>query len=89
MTYPNKAFDHETINIDGNVYEHCTFNECVFVYHGGKSPTFLDCAIVNPTFGFEGAAKETLMFLKSLTQAGFGDTVARVIADVLGMPHPK
>ena len=35
MRYENKAFENETIELDGNDFIDCTFKNCKFVYAGG------------------------------------------------------
>jgi hypothetical protein len=85
-SFNSETYRRERLNVDGNVYEYCVFEECTFIYHGGEPPVMTDCTVTNPTFGFEGAARATLAYLRMLYRAGLGDTVEQVIGDIRKSP---
>jgi hypothetical protein len=81
MRYDNKAFENETITLDGNDYIDCTFRNCRFLYAGG------DFNIERIRFDSleltaEGAAARTVMLLRSL----WSDELGRQL--VLGLLDP-
>ena len=64
------SFNHETVSLDGEVFDDCEFRDCRLVYAGGKPPAFTDCRITDCEWKFEDAAQNTLAHLKVVWGAG-------------------
>jgi hypothetical protein len=58
--------------IDGNTYIDCTFDGARLIYEGGLPPGFLNTSFQNSNFRFQGAAGNTLTFLKAMAPARTG-----------------
>jgi len=66
MDFSDETFNRQTINIDGNSYARCTFNECTLIYSGGNPPQFDACKIVNVVWRFADSAKRAVNFLRDI-----------------------
>ena len=53
MKHVNESFKGVAVEIDGNHYENCTFEDVTFVYGGGEM-NIKDCAIISFRFQFAG-----------------------------------
>ena len=61
-----KAYDKETVTLDGTSYQQCLFNQCKLVYHGGPTRVF-ECSISsNCTIEFQDSAAFVLQTLVEL-----------------------
>lgn len=72
MKFNGKKFNKESVNLNGNEFDHCTFNNCKLIFNGVGSVTltnnsFNDCAWI-----FEGPAADTVAFMKALYSMGGG-----------------
>lgn len=80
------------VEIDGNSYVACTFEDVVLVYAGGEPPSFAGCIFREWRFAFEGPAGNTINFLKSMgpKQSGFSDVLRQTFPEVAasGAPSP-
>ncbi|MBW9275969.1 MAG: hypothetical protein K1563_20015 [Candidatus Thiodiazotropha sp. (ex. Lucinisca nassula)] len=72
MKYQGNKFQNETVRIDGNEYQGCTFEGCVLEYAGGALPIMTNNSIGNSTFAFTDAASNTLEFMTAIYH-GMGD----------------
>ena len=63
-------FNHETVPLDGESFSDCEFRECRMVYSGGETPSFEGCRFDGCEWKFEGAAANTLAYLKVVWGAG-------------------
>ncbi len=72
MNHIDQTFENDRIELHGNSYHGCTFNNCQLVYDGDRSPTFKDNKFVDTVFVFTGAAVRTLYLLGTIYQAGAG-----------------
>ncbi|MBI3861742.1 MAG: hypothetical protein HY290_07585 [Planctomycetia bacterium] len=61
-----KTFKDESIHLDGQAYETCTFENCTLIFSGGEIPTVAGCEFRDCQWRLEGAADRTVSFLKSL-----------------------
>ena len=78
MKYMNHTFKNETIRLDGNEYQGCTFDGCVLEYAGGTLPIMANNNIGNSRFSFSDAAANTLTFMTGIYH-GMGDGGRNVI----------
>lgn len=58
--------------VDGESFEACRFQQAVLVYAGGIPPRIANCAFVETTFEFQGAAGRTLAFLQAMAAPSSG-----------------
>ena len=86
MKSVDKTFRQESIEIDGNSYTNCTFEECTLEYSGGVVPSFQDCVLVKTEFLFSHQAGNTLHFLRHMYHGGFAPIVDFMIADLKETP---
>jgi hypothetical protein len=81
MNFTNKTFTDEQINLDGNVFESCTFVRCHFIYEGGISGLSGN-QLIEPRFSFSGAAANTLKFMAGLYLGGGRDLIEATINNI-------
>jgi len=72
MKYENHFFRNETVELSGNWFHGCTFENCRLVYRGDRSPTFQDNHFIDSVFVFSDAAIRTLYLLSHIYHAGPG-----------------
>lgn len=77
----NSVFRGGQIPIDGEHFEHCTFENCVLVYAGGQLPTMSSCTFVDCNWHFDGPSARTCAFLASLYQR-LGDEGRALVEEV-------
>lgn len=79
------------VQVDGNVYASCTFEDVILVYAGGDPPSFAGCIFRNWRFEFEGAAGATINFLKSLApkQSGMSDVLRETFPEIAAAPAAR
>ena len=58
--------------LDGARFRRCRFKEAALVYGGGQPPSFEDCSFEGVSFRFDGAAGNTLAFLKAMSAPSSG-----------------
>jgi len=76
-TFNKKTFSNETLNVDGNDYNQCTFRTCRLVYAGGPLPVFKDFNFDNCSFELKDAADRTIAFLNSVGQIQGGAAMVK------------
>lgn len=52
------------LQVEGQNYINCQFSGARLIYRGGTPPGFANCAFDDSNFVFEGAAGQTLNFLR-------------------------
>jgi len=57
------------VTLDGGVFINIDFNYAELSYSGGVPPGFDNCRFTNATFSIDGAAGNTLAFLRSMAPA--------------------
>lgn len=89
-TVQSKQFTNESVVVDGNRYEGCTFTGCTLVYQGGALPVFVRCQFPGTTVGLDAAAYQTITYLKGLYQGGLSLSVERVLQGIVSgeLPTP-
>jgi hypothetical protein len=75
-------FSHETVALDGAVFEDCEFRDCRMVYSGGEAPVFSNCKFHSCDWKFEDAAARTLAQLKLVWGLGGKAPVQALIKDI-------
>lgn len=65
MDYKNETFEGVTVELDGNSYEGCTFDDVLFVFGGGDL-NIKDCGIGSFRFQFTGQLANGLYALYQL-----------------------
>ncbi|WP_091736462.1 hypothetical protein [Phenylobacterium immobile] len=76
------AYSHQTVALDGQTFVDCEFNACRLVYAGGEPPRFDGCRFDDCDWRLEGAASDTLAYLKVMWAAGAKTRVQAIIKDV-------
>jgi hypothetical protein len=89
MKHRNKTFRDETINLDGNEFDSCTFENCEFVYRGTGSVNFTDCSVSKPVLTFDGSAARTLDLLKLIYPNGFQPIIEYIFNNIRGGGSPS
>jgi len=78
MKHENETFT-DTVDLDGNEFIKCSFNKCTIVYSGGEPPSLTECSFDYVKFEFQGPAKNTVAFLKSMASPDSG--LQKVVRD--------
>jgi len=78
-------YNHETVLLDGEVFDACEFRDCRMVFAGGEPPSFSKCRFDGCDWRFDEAAAHTLTYLKTLWSAGQKATVQGLIKEVTGV----
>ncbi len=78
MAHPKgKAFVSETVRLDGETFDNCTFTDCTLIFSGGLPPNINNCVFQPPvSWNFDGAASNTLTFIQMLTSLSQEGAVA-------------
>lgn len=83
MSDVRQVISREVI-LDGATFESVDFKDCRLIYRGGSAPSFQDCRFLNATFTFEGAAGNTLSFLRAMApvQTNMQDVVLGLLPEL-------
>ena len=65
MDYVDQKFQGETVELDGNSYTNCTFDDVIFIFGGGDLK-MSNCAFLRFRFQFSGALANGLFALYQL-----------------------
>ena len=84
MKHNGKTFANQRVELDGNEFVSCVFNDCEMVYAGGQPPVLDSCSFANPKFTFTGAASNTLSFIRAMYTGGFKPIVDGTIDSIRG-----
>jgi hypothetical protein len=84
-TYKDQQFSAEPIELDGNLFERCTFSRCRLVYRGSVPPGMTGCRFDDCTWEFDDAAGRTVAFLRALYH-GMGEAGRRLVEDTFKLP---
>lgn len=83
MELRNQEFVGKTFRLDGLDAKGCKFVGCHFIYGGGTPPQLHSNHFVDDcTFGFDGAAANTLQLLGAFYQDGFRPLIEATIANI-------
>jgi hypothetical protein len=75
-------YNHETVELDGEIFSNCEFRACRLLYSGGEPPVFDDCRFDDCEWKFEGPAANTLAHLKIVWSAGGKAPVQAMIKEI-------
>jgi hypothetical protein len=64
------VYNHETVVLDGGVFEDCEFLKCRLVYAGGDLPSLVGCRFDACEWKYDEAAARTLAYLKLVWNLG-------------------
>lgn len=70
--FVDRQFKDRELQLDGNVYKRCSFDDCKLIFSGGLLPIMDGCTFGNNRWNYAGAADRTLLYLRSLYHAGEG-----------------
>lgn len=86
-----EKFVDQRVVLDEDEFFECAFTRCQLVYQGGEWAYLVGCRMEQCSFGFEGAAGRTLLFLQGMYRH-MGPAGARLIEatfnDIRG-PDPE
>lgn len=80
--FENKQFKQVEVEVDGNTYTNCVFDNAVLVFAGGEPPTFTRCTFRSIKIELKGAAAQTTQYLRQLYANDMPDAVEDVLGDV-------
>jgi len=75
MRISKSTFRNAIQKLDAIEFEDCVFENCTLVYEGGPPPNLVGCKFVNSTFRFDGAARNTVDFLRGIKDPKSGLSV--------------
>ncbi len=86
MNHQNESFRNQRIELHGEAFHNCTFENCELVYDGERPPTLQDNHFVDSVFLFTGPATRTLYLLSNIYHAGDGgrEVIERTFDDIRG-----
>ncbi len=59
-------YKRTTVKLDNNEFLQCSFDECTLQYSGTGPVSLVGCTFNKVQWTFDGAAQETLQFLRAL-----------------------
>ena len=68
--------------LDGETFSDCAFEACRLVYSGGEPQKFEGCRFNDCEWKFEGAAAQTLSYLKLMWSVGAKPAVQTMIKEI-------
>ncbi len=83
-TFTNETFRDETIALDGNTYQVCSFTNCRLTYSGGDLPSFVNCDFNGVSINLENGAFQTLRYLTGLYHGGLSGPVDSTLDRIAG-----
>ena len=90
MDYKEHIFQHQTVELDGNNFSACNFDDCEFIYSGGTLRMDSENLIAtNCKIRFKDHAARTVQILWVLHHSGFSDAVERVFQSVRSDTMPS
>jgi hypothetical protein len=75
----DSTFAHEPVQMDGNTYRNCRFEQCTLIYSGGEIPRLENNSFTECRWVFDGAALRTMAFLRDLYY--YGGAGGRALVD--------
>ena len=72
MNHHDETFKQQRVELHGQSYRDCTFDECELVFDGDRPPTLTNNKFIDSVFVFTGAATRTLYLLSNIYHAGGG-----------------
>lgn len=75
-----ETFQGESIELDGEEFIKCSFEECEIVYAGGEGPRIVNCSFSRCSWKFDAAAARTISFMRAMYH-GMGGAGRQLIED--------
>lgn len=69
-TVANQNFVEQTIQLDGRIFQDCSFENCTLVYAGHTPASFVQCRFAETKWEVTAAAENVMQFLESLYRDG-------------------
>ena len=66
MKFERHPFKNESVNLNGNEFDYCTFDNCELIFNGVGSVGLTNNEFRNCKWTFEGPAADTVAFMKAL-----------------------
>lgn len=82
-----KTYENETILIDDQRFEDCTFSHCILKYGASGPGTLIRCTVTNSIYTFVDAAERTLQRLAAMYQNG-ETTLVEELFNQIRSPRP-
>jgi hypothetical protein len=83
-----RHFEQETVCLDDQVFDNCTFDKCELIITGAGPYVLRDNIFMDCQFRFTGHAANTLAFLAMLHKSGAARTVEDLFNEIRGfMDH--
>ena len=82
MKHQKMDFLNQIIDLDGNEFIECKFNNCELIFHGTTPSVAEGCSFPNCTFTFVGSAAYTLAMLSNLYAGGFTKLVEKIFENI-------
>jgi len=76
------SYNHQTVSLDGEIFQGCDFSACRLIYGGGEPPVFQDCKFTACEWKFEKGAADTLAYLKIMWAVGAKPAVQDAIKEI-------
>jgi hypothetical protein len=76
------SYNHQTVSLDGEAFNACEFSNCKLIYSGGPVPQFNSCGFTDCDWTFQGAAADTLEYLKLIWSVGAKTAVQATIKEI-------
>lgn len=84
-TFTNQLYEEQSVYLDGNRYEHCTFVRCRMIFHGDELPALVDCQISDSSeWVMQHAAMRTMLFFRAMYASGNTQVVDRLMEIISG-----
>lgn len=68
--HSKKTFNKQTVVLDGNEFDQCTFESCVLEYQGLRQVAMTTNTMNNCQWSFKGPAANAVQFMGALYQSG-------------------
>ncbi len=68
-TFERRAFEGQTVVLDGQTFQACDFRNCRLIYKGTETVAMDRCNIADCHFVFEDAALRTVTFMQALARS--------------------
>ncbi len=65
-----QMFRDQTVTLDGNEYDRCTFENCILEYQGVRPVSLVGSSMNNCQWSFKGPAANAIQFMSAMYQSG-------------------
>jgi hypothetical protein len=82
MRIENSRFSDQRVQVDGNEYIGCRFENCELSYAASAGVGLVDCTFINVKWRMEGAAARTMKFLQAIYHGGGRELVEKTFDEI-------